>query len=387
VEASSPHAPLYGRSSLSDLTPSILAALGVGGLANPLGIEPAGNACLLLVDGLGWDLVRANRKDAPFLAGLTDTGASLTAGFPSTTAVSIASIGTGKTPGQHGIVGYTMAVPGYDRAMNNLRWSLHGVGPHVDLRPIVVPEELQPDPTSFQLAEDAGVNAYVIGPREHMTSGLTRLALRGAQYRPAFSMGDLAAEIVTALRGPGRSFVYAYHPDLDMTGHVRGVGSYAWRLQLGLVDRLVVALAERLPPDSTLFVTGDHGMVDVPHENQVDLDREPDLQQGVRLIAGEPRARHVYTRPGAEKEVLATWREKLGDRMWVLSREEAISLGWFGPTVSDAARERIGDVLAAAYGPVGIVQPSVFSVEAMLIGHHGSLTEAEQLVPLVSVRS
>jgi hypothetical protein len=107
----------------------------------------------------------------------------------------------------------------------------------------------------------------------------------------------------------------------------------------------------------------------------------------VRLIAGEPRARHVYTRPGAEKEVLATWREKLGDRMWVLSREEAISLGWFGPTVSDAARERIGDVLAAAYGPVGIVQPSVFSVEAMLIGHHGSLTEAEQLVPLVSVRS
>ena len=157
MEATSPHAPLYGRSALSDLTPSLLAALGVSGFPNPLGVEPMAQACLLLVDGLGWELVRENREHAPFLAGLLETGSSLTAGFPSTTAVSIASIGTGKPPGEHGIVGFTMAIPGYDRAMNNLRWALHGNGPHVDLRPVVVPEELQPDPTAFQLAEDAGV--------------------------------------------------------------------------------------------------------------------------------------------------------------------------------------------------------------------------------------
>jgi hypothetical protein len=271
--------------------------------------------------------------------------------------------------------------------MNNLRWALHGPGPHVDLRPVVVPEQLQPDPTAFQLAEEAGVNAYAVGPREHMTSGLTRVALRGAKYRPAFSMGDLAAETIAALRAPGRSFVYAYHPDLDMTGHVRGVGSYAWRLQLGLVDRLVVALAERLPQDSTLFITGDHGMVDVLPEDLIDLDQEPDLRQGVRLLGGEPRARHVYTRAGADEDVLAAWRETLGDRMWVLPREEAIGLGWFGPAVSGAAHGRIGEVLAVARGPVGIVQTSVFSIEARLVGHHGSLTAAEQLVPLLSVRS
>jgi len=387
VEASSPHAPLYGRSALSDLTPSLLAALGVGGFPNALGIEPVAKACLLLVDGLGWELVRANRENAPFLAGLLESGSSLTAGFPSTTAVSIASIGTGKTPGEHGIVGFTMAIPGYDRAMNNLRWALHGTGPHVDLRPLVVPELLQPDPTAFQLAEDAGVNTYVVGPREHMTSGLTRAALRGARYLPAFSMGDLAAESAAAIQEPGRAFVYSYHPDLDLTGHVRGVGSQAWRLQLGLVDRLAVALAERLPPDSVLYITGDHGMLDVPAEDRVDLDLEPDLQRGLRLLGGEPRARHLYTRPGAEEEVLATWRAKLGDRMWVLTREDAIGRGWFGPAVGDGAREHIGDVIAAAFGPVGIVQPSVFPLEALLVGHHGSLTAAEQLVPLLAVRT
>jgi hypothetical protein len=383
--AANPLVPLYGRSALSDLTPSLLAALGLKGYPNPLGIPPLASACLLLIDGLGWDLVGDNRRHAPFLAGLLDQGTTISAGFPSSTAVSIASIGTGKTPGEHGIVGYTMSVPGYDRAMNNLRWSLHGSGPHVDLRSVVVPEDLQPDPTSFQLAEEGGVNAYVVGPHEHMTSGLTRAALRGAQYRPVFSMGDLAAETIAALRAPGRNFVYAYHPDLDMTGHVRGVGSHAWRLQLSLVDKLAVALSERLPRDSVLFITGDHGMVDVPAEERVDFDREPDLQRGVRLLGGEPRARHVYIRAGAGGEVLAAWNERLGGSMWVLDQEDAIERGWFGPIVTDGARARIGDVIAAAFGPVGIVQPSVLSVEAMLIGHHGSLTAAEQLVPLLVV--
>jgi hypothetical protein len=382
-----PLVPLYGKAALSDLTPSLLAALGLPGHRNPLNLAPVGSACLLLVDGLGWDMVLDKPKHAPFLAGLAggERGRSISAGFPSSTAVSIASIGTGKTPGEHGIVGYTMGIPGYDRAMNNLRWSLHGPGPHVDLRSIIVPEDLQPDPTSFQLAEEGGVNAYTVGPREHMASGLTRAALRGAQYRPAFSMGDLAGETIAALKAPGRSFVYAYHPDLDMTGHVRGIGSHAWRLQLGLVDQLAHALAERLPRDSILVITGDHGMVDVAPEDRIDFDQEPTLQPGVRLLGGEPRARHVYTREGAQAEVLAAWRERLGDRMWVLEREDAIERGWFGPTVSDGARARIGDVIAAAQGPVGIVQPSVLSVEAMLVGHHGSLTAAEQLVPFLTV--
>src|SRR3981081_1010969 len=287
-----PLVPLYGQAAPSDLPPSLLAALGLPGHPNPLNIAPVGNACLLLVDGLGWALIRETAKHAPFLAGLAagERGRSISAGFPSSTAVSIASIGTGKTPGEHGIVGYTMSVPGYDRAMNNLRWTLHGPGPHVDLRSIVVPEDLQPDPTSFQLAEEGGVNAYTIGPREHMASGLTRAALRGAQYRPVFSMGDLVAEAIATLRAPRRSFVYAYHPDLDMTGHVRGVHSHAWRLQLGLVDRLAQALAERLPRDSPLVITGDHGMVDVAPEDRIDFDQEPALRPGVRLLGGEPRA-------------------------------------------------------------------------------------------------
>jgi hypothetical protein len=107
------------------------------------------------------------------------------------------------------------------------------------------------------------------------------------------------------------------------------------------------------------------------------------LQAGVRLLGGEVRDRHVYAEPGAQAEVLAAWRERLGDSAWVLSRDEAIDAGWFGPTVVERARARIGDVVAAMRGQAGVVRRTAEPLESSMLGQHGSLTTAEQLVPLL----
>ena len=124
----------------------------------------------------------------------------------------------------------------------------------------------------------------------------------------------------------------AYHGDLDGTGHVFGVASAAWYNQLAHVDKLAEQIAGALPSGTVLYVTADHGMVDVGPEDRIDVDEDgPTLRSGVALLGGEPRARHVYARPGAADDVLATWREVLGDRAWVMSRDEAIKDGWFGP--------------------------------------------------------
>src|ERR1039457_7586349 len=53
-----PTVPRYGEGSLADLACSLLASLGVGGEPNPLELPGTGRACLLIVDGLGWGLVR-----------------------------------------------------------------------------------------------------------------------------------------------------------------------------------------------------------------------------------------------------------------------------------------------------------------------------------------
>ena len=381
-----PPLPRYGEASLAEVAPSLLAALDVPGYANPRGVEPLRRACLLMVDGLGWELLRANRRAAPVLAAAAERGRPVTTGFPATTVASLASIGTGLPPGGHGLVGYTIALPGMERAFNCLRWSPYGLGGAKDLRDRVVPERIQPQPTVFEAAEADGVEVTLVGAGEYAASGFTRAALRGGGYWRTHSLGDQAAGALRGLGRGRRSLVYLYHPDLDRTGHVRGATSEAWRMELAHVDRLVGQIAERLPGDAALFVTGDHGMVDLRPEQLVDLADRPELADGVRLLSGEARARHVHTRKGAAADVLAAWRGLLGHEMWVLPGEEAVAAGWFGPDVSDDARARIGDVVAAASGPIGVVQREVDPTQAALTGHHGSMTPAEQLVPFLELR-
>ncbi|MBV9121201.1 MAG: alkaline phosphatase family protein [Chloroflexi bacterium] len=380
-------APLYGQASLADLTPSILAALGVPARENVLGVPEAQRVALLVIDGLGWELLRAAPEHAPFLSGLAAAGRSLTTGFPSTTAASVASIGTGLPPGEHGLLGYTMVLPGHSRAMNVLRWNVYGAAHATDLLHKIPPEQLQPRPTALEDGAAAGVEILLIAPNTHEHSGLSRAALRGGRFRTAFSPGDLVAGILDGLRSGPRMLVYGHHNDLDSTGHARGSRSSAWAYTLRQVDRMCQSVAEGLPQGSALVITGDHGMVDLQDGERLELDHDRDLAAGVRLMAGEGRARYLYTEHGACEDVVAAWRTKLGDRMWIVERDEAIAAGWFGPRVLDDVRRRIGDVIAAAHAPVGIFQRAIDSGQANLLGHHGSLTPAEQLVPFLVVQA
>jgi hypothetical protein len=253
-----------------------------------------------------------------------------------------------------------------------------------DLRDRLVPEVVQDRPTAFERGQAAGVQVTVAAPARFEGSGLTRAVLRGGTYRGAVTDGDTVAQAVAGSRAGRRSLVYCYTPDLDLTGHVRGVDSEAWRLQLRLVDRLAELLAEQLPAGTALHVTADHGMVDVPEDARVDADAVPALLDGVRALAGEPRARHVHAELGQAADVLARWSAELGDRMWVGSRDDAVRAGLFGPVVGPAALRRIGDVLAVATGQTSVVRRTVEPTFSRLVGQHGALTEAELSVPLLS---
>src|SRR6266550_4018204 len=348
-----PPVPRYGTRSLAELLPSLLSSLGLAGFANPLALEPAARVCLLLVDGLGWELLQANRPAAPFLNSIA--GGSLTAGFPATTAASLSSLATGVPPGEHGLVGYTMALPSYDRAFNALTWSLYGVGPRVDLVGELVPESFQPFPTLAERAAAAGLRIHHLGPAFHEWSGLTRAIGRGERFHPADSLEAVTEGALRLLKAP-RTFVFGHHPRLDAAGHVHGVASQAWADELVALDQAVRLLAEQLPKDTLRVVSGDHGMVDLRPGEKLDLADHPDLAAGVRILGGEARARYVGAVQGATDDVLGAWRSRLGDRMWIWPTEQAIATGIFGPRVNNRARARMGELVAAAYGRVGIVE-------------------------------
>jgi Type I phosphodiesterase / nucleotide pyrophosphatase len=373
--------PRYGTASLCDVLPAIARGLGVPGCDGGLELAPADRACLFLVDGLGWELLLAHPDEAPFLTSLLPTslggtGEPLTAGFPSTTATSLASVGTGLHPGAHGLAGYTVLVPGTATLMNQLRW-----------QPWTDPRAWQPHPTLFARAHAAGIATCQVSSPLFAQTPLTQVALSGGTFlgqTAGEERMDVAAERLAA---GDRTLVYTYYSELDSVGHRYGVDSDAWRGQLMRVDRLAQRLAELLPPRAALYVTADHGMIDIARENHVDFDDDWELRAGVAALGGEGRARHVYAVPGAGPDVYAVWSEVLGDRMWVATRDEAIAAGWFGPYVDDRVRARIGDVVAAAHDDIAVVATRTEPKESQMVGLHGSMTPTEQLVPLLEVRT
>jgi hypothetical protein len=367
-----PLIPRYGQSTLADVATSLLASLGVPGEPNPLRLPDVSRACLLVIDGLGWELLREHQAAAPFLSELAMSGRPLTAGFPATTVTSLSSLGTGLPPGQHGMLGYQVAVPGTGRLLNALRW---------DKR--VDPLTWQPAPTIFERAAAAGIAAFRVAQGSYRDSGMSAAVMRGALYRSADTLGALADHAAAALADEPRALAMVYEAGLDSTGHVCGCTSQAWRFQLGHVDRLAEQLAGALPPGTALYITADHGMVDVAEADRIDADTRPELRDGVAILGGEPRARHVYARAGAAADVLGAWREVLGPSAWVASRDEAIAEGWFGP-VNGHLASRIGDVVAACAGPAAVVASRAESRETALVGMHGSLASSDQLVPLLT---
>ncbi|MFD4864485.1 alkaline phosphatase family protein [Streptomyces sp. NPDC058412] len=378
--------PEYGTGSLADLLPTLVAGQGVPGFTAAIAeLTPADRNCVFLVDGMGWEQIKDHPDEAPYLTSLLGssrggTGRPITAGFPATTATSLASVGTGLPPARHGLPGYAVRNPATGELMNQLRW-----------HPWTSPKPWQPYPTVFQLADKAGVATAQVSSPTFQTTPLTKVALSGGTFLGRMTgeeRMDLAADRLAA---GDRSLVYTYYSELDGAGHRHGVDSDAWRGQLMLVDRLVQRLAEQLPPRTALYVTADHGMVDVPldEDARIDFDEDWELGAGVALLGGEGRARHVYAVPGAQNDVRTVWREVLGDRFWVASREEALELGWFGVPgeCDERVLGRIGDVVAAAQADVAITASRNEPNESALVGMHGSMTAAEQLVPLLEIRS
>jgi len=361
--------PAYGRRSLVELLPSVAAACGVPGYEDVLGLPPAGRWVVLLVDGLGAELLDAHAAAAPYLAGLRGRP-PLTATVPSTTAASITTLGTGLPPGRHGVVGYTCRIPGTLSLLNALTWD-----DRVD------PREWQPHPTVFGRVRARGAAATVVSRSSFVGSGLTLVSQRGAAYVGADSAWERIDCVAEAAEMPG-SLTYTYDSRLDHTGHEHGCESADWLDALRRIDTEAAALRAALPDDTGLVVTGDHGMLDVPDDERCDADTRPCLRDGVVLLGGEARFRHLWTETGAVDDVVATWREVLGERAWVVTRDEAEAAGWFGP-VDAAVRPRIGEVLVASRGRSAVVASRQFAVETRMRGFHGSLTAAEMYVPLL----
>jgi hypothetical protein len=368
--------------SLADVLSSACSLLGVPDASDRLGLAArlgdVRRVAVLLVDGLGYHLLPAAARHGATLAdavtGRTGDLTELACAFPSTTPTSLVTLGTGTLPGEHGVLGFTVNVPGTDRVLTHVTWQ--------DDPP---PPEWQPVPTLLQRAAAAGVRTRVVSRPEFAGSGLSTAAYGDAGYVGASRSDELAEHVLAELAtGPG--LVYGYHPTLDTIAHLHGIASPQWGRAAASVDRLITRIVAGLPSDAALVVTADHGALDVPAASRVDIADDVRLSAGLRVVAGEPRVRYLHTLDGAAPDVIATWRSVLGDRAQVLGRDEAVAAGLFG-AVPPEHLARIGDVVVVCAGDTVVLatghEPELVG---KLVAYHGSNTVVETAIPLLTFR-
>ena len=336
--------------------------------AASLGMETGAHQLLLiLVDGLGYELIEEYVGHTPTLRRVRGDVRSIHTVVPSTTAAAITAFGTGERPGATNMVGFSVAYRG--TVMNLL--AMEG-GP--------APSEWQPVPTYFERLAAADVASAVVSPARFAGSGLTGAALRGARHVPAETLDERVSAALHELRA-GTPVVYLYWSEIDHAGHGSGVGSDSWIANLEEFDAGLARLLRSLPAGVRTVMTADHGMINVDASQIVDVASTPALREGVRIVAGETRAVHVHADAGRADEVEARWRDVLGESAWIVSGEAISALIGAG----DGAAV-IGDFLVLARGRGGVVDSRTQSASAIAMpGVHGSLTSTEMRIPVVAL--
>lgn len=367
-----PILPDYLGANVRGIVPALL---GPGEWATSLPAwfpEPVRNAnqvVLLVLDGLGWDQLNDHARMLPVVTSLA--GRDITTVAPTTTATALSSITTGLTPGEHGLIGYRMMLKG--EVINVLRWiGDHGDGQRGERRRSLPPPEIQPF-TPFM-----GVEVPVISPKELESSAFTEAHLRGSRPVGYRASSAIAVEVRRQLAA-GERFVYAYYGTIDKTAHERGFGEF-YEAELRTADRLVGDVLEALTPGASLVITADHGQVEVGDRI---VEPDPQLLAMVTAQSGEGRFRWWHTGRVPPDEVAKAALDAYGDAAWVVTREQTLDEGWFGPTVSPPVASRLGDVALVAKDAISFFDPAD-SGPFELVCRHGSLTSAEVRVPLLA---
>ena len=369
--ATTPVVPAYHDACVTALVPALLEGSAAPTWL-PAKVLQARQILLLVLDGLGWLQLRDRTEVAPTLTDMA--GGPITTVAPSTTAAALTSISTGLPPGEHGMVGYRIAVggssgPPHGEILNALRWST-GNG---DAR-------CRYDPRLFQPCEMFGSQRPPVVTRAQFAdSGFTAAHLSDTRLFGYADRGGLVNQVLGAFARE-EPFVYAYWDDIDRTAHEFGLAE-RYNDELAACDAMVAELLHRLPAGTAVVVTADHGQVHVG-ERLIHLPEE--VTGLVDGQSGEARFRWLHSRPGAASDLLAAAHQAFDHVGWVRSVDEVLSAGWLGDRVTSTARGRLGDVAVVARDPVAFVDPAE-STSIHLIGRHGSLTADEMLVPVLAV--
>lgn len=375
--------PDYGGGGFVNLVASLVEARGGAPRHPPLNSLPvaearaAQNVVFLIVDGLGDNYLKSNGGDGHLAR---HRRGSISAVFPSTTASAITTSFTGATPLEHGLTGWFTYFSEAACVGAPLPFVRRG-----EKAPLgVPPARIFTQQCYF---DTLAARSIVVSWRPIIDSAYNLHHTGRAERRAYDNLAGFLDETADAVKsGPQRKFVYAYWWEFDALSHRHGVGSAEVRTHFAALDAMFGELLARLAGTDTLVVlTADHGFIDSPPEDSMELP--PELCAMLRFpLCGERRVAFCHVQD--QKAFLGKAKDLLGQRAEVRPSRELLDEGWFGEGLAHRhIAERIGDVALVMKG-LGTVKDWVNGEPRHLhIGNHGGMSEDEMNIPLVVAKT
>ena len=318
------------------------------------------NVILMLLDGMGLNIIKENLEpDGFFRRNIAGVYSSV---FPPTTVAATTSLDSGLYPSQTAWLGWTGYFKELDRNVEyftNKDFDTEELIEGVDVGRDYVPYR---DICSI-IREETGAGAYFLAPFREPNpedfSGLCR-----------------EAERICGL--PEEKYIYMYYHEPDSIMHRKGCFSEKAKLVLRDIELQTEEFAERLPSDTLLLITADHGHINSPKAVITDY---PDIMEClVRMPSIEPRCSNLFIKEGMDEQLKRAFAEHFPDDFILISKAEAFERELFGKgTPHPRLNEMVGDYIAAAVGNISLYNKK----SKNFVANHAGLTRDEMEVALI----
>lgn len=386
--------PSADTANLIDLVTAIGATAGIPGpaLEGHAGaiaerLAGAEHIVFVLADGLGMQFIDALPPEAWLRRQLVQP---LLAPFPSTTAVSITSIATGRWLTDHASPGWWAYIPARDLIAVPLPFHrLSDERPLEDLG--IEPGDLFPVPSMVPRMRFA---AQLVLPAAIADSTYSRY-LGGTATRAGYdTLSDAVDHIVARIEAATEpTYTYWYISRVDTLAHELGTKHERTTSAVRDVDERLATLAARLialPAAVRIVVTADHGHLNVPDGGRQMLATDDPIMNFLRVHpTGDVRVAYFHLRENADDRTHAAFRKLFAARFanWVLlTADDVDALRLMGPRpLSAETRARIGDYTAIALNAEVMRYAGVPGADRFMRqqSQHSGLSPSEMTIPLV----
>lgn len=379
--------PDYDGGNIVNLMASIQNAIGQSDSdycpllqLQPECLQRTENIVLMVIDALGYNYIRSVGRGGSFDTYLRG---SMSTVYLSTTTTAITSYLTGVAPQQHALMGWNTWLKELGAVVKVLPFRTRGGSLALEHSQIDLKSLYALEPFVNKLR----VKSTFVSPDMIIDSAYNCAQQGRAQTVPHYDLESFFAQtekLIHTAQEP--QYIYAYWPMLDTLGHIHGIHSQNSIEHFQELDRGFAAFLEKIQgTNTTVIVTGDHGMIDSTPESSLSLNDHPRLSETLAIpLCGEPRAVFCYVRPFKQKQFEDYVYSELADVVELMPSEQLLEEHYFGlGEVNAKLLERIGDYTLMMKDNNVLYDQLFQEHRHRHIGVHGGLSADEMLVPLV----